>query len=89
MASRPLIGNDVQKQSAEVGSDVAPGTPIAVSQGEFIEKFGCADVEDGVVVPTGLVTKGAGKPALAEAGLAGDSQVFMGLDPVTFHKACE
>jgi hypothetical protein len=33
--------------------------------------------------------RGAGEPAFAEAGFAGDRQVIMGLDPVTFDKAGE
>ena len=56
--------------------------PIAACEREGLEHPRHAMVEDGTVVAACLVAEGAGDPALADAGGAGDEQVVLARDPV-------
>jgi hypothetical protein len=78
-----------EKLNGSKALEAASGASITMSERKFIEKLGCADVDDGVIVATGFEAEGAGEPALAEASFAGDRQIIMGLDPVTFDQAGE
>ena len=54
---------------------------VAACKRERIEEPRQALIEDGAVIPTGLVAERAGNPTLADAGGADDEQILMPFDP--------
>ena len=55
---------------------------VAACQRERIEETRQALIEDRAIIPTGLVTEGAGNPTLADTGRADDEQVLVPFDPL-------
>ena len=73
----------VQDQKVQFGDGLehAGVASVTPGQGEGLEETWDAVIDDAAPVPTGFVTQGAGNPAFAEAGLTGDQQVLMAIDP--------
>ena len=76
----PVV-EDQQVGGGEV-LEAAAEAAVAVGEAEFVEQLGDPDVEHRAIVAAGFVAKGAGQPALADAGGPGDDEIIMGLDPV-------
>ena len=57
--------------------------PIGFGQGQVVEKFGEADVEDSVALAAGFLGEGAGEESFSDSGGAADDDVLMFLNPVT------
>lgn len=62
---------------------------VTAGKREVGEELGSALVKDGAVVTAGLVAKGRGEPALADAGRSAQDQVLVGLDPVAVGQLLE
>src|SRR5580700_1105450 len=62
----PVV-EDEELDAGEAAHD-AGITAVATRQGEIGEELGNALIEDRAVVTAGLVSKGAGKPTLSDAG---------------------
>ena len=77
---RPPVVEDEQLDPGERAQEPSV-TGRAMRDGEIGEEAGNAGVEDGDVLPAGLVSEGAGEPTLAEAGGAGDEDIAALADP--------
>ena len=64
----------------------ARGALIEPARGALIEPARGALIEDGPPVPASLVAEGAGDPAFAKTGGAGDQQVLLARNPAAIRK---
>src|SRR5262249_59165101 len=64
-------------------------TAVTMREAEHIEEPRQPLIQDGVIIPAGLVAKRASNPTFADAGRPDDQQVLMPIDPLAGHKLLE
>ena len=84
LVAQPVRAPVIEDQQLDAGELIdQTGKPaVQAGHGHVLEQPGHADIGDGVIKARGLVREGTGQPCLSGAGLAGENDLFVGLDPV-------
>ena len=77
---QPPVVKDQEIRPSEASQEEGMASGAA-SQRQFLEQSGHALIENGLVVPAGLLTKRGGQPPFADAGWPHEDQIVVPLDP--------
>ena len=88
-----VTGAGVERLQAKVVEDEEIGaaegfqearmTPVAVRQDEILTELGPTVIEHGTIVAACLLADGASEPTLAHAARTDESEIIVGVDPLT------
>ena len=76
----PVV-QDQEIRPSEASQETGMAT-VAASQRKVLEPSGHALMENGLVIPAGLVTQRSDQPAFSDAGRPHENQIVVPLDPV-------
>ncbi len=76
----PIV-EDEELDAAERSGDAGIAA-VGARHDQVAEQLGDTLVEDGAIVPAGLVAERTGEPGFADAGRAADDQIVVRVDPI-------